>query len=53
MRTDTINRNVPPLRPWVVYTLGGAFVVLLFVCYFQAELVLGWMESLIRALFMR
>jgi hypothetical protein len=39
-------------RPWVVYGLGAAFVVLLFVCYIKADLALGWLESVVRAAFL-
>jgi hypothetical protein len=51
--TNDSNHGEPKsLRPWVVYALGTAFIVLLFVCYFQADLALAWMESVVRWLFM-
>lgn len=50
--TDSSQEESKTLRPWVVYALGGAFIVLLFVCYFQADAALEWMESIVRWLFM-
>lgn len=50
--TDSAHEESNPLRPWVVYALGAAFIVLLFVCYFQADAALEWMEWIVRWLFM-
>lgn len=50
--TDLIQGESNALRPWVVYALGAAFIALLFVCYFQADVALEWMESIVRWLFM-
>lgn len=49
---DSTQEESKPLRPWVVYALGAAFIVLLFVCYLQADAALEWMESIVRWLFM-
>lgn len=51
--TDSVQPGLSSLRPWVVYSLGVAFMVLLFVCYVKADVALVWMESIIRQLFMR
>lgn len=40
------------VRPWVVYGSGVAFIVLLFVCYVQADIVLEWVEAIVHALFL-
>lgn len=50
--TDSTQGESKTLKPWVVYALGAAFIVLLFVCYFQADVALEWMESVVRWLFM-
>ena len=51
--TDTTGAEQSGVRPWVGYGLGMAFIILLFVCYVQADVVLGWMESIVHALFLR
>lgn len=50
--TDSTYGESQTLKPWVVYALGAAFIALLFVCYFQADAALEWMESIVRWLFM-
>lgn len=50
--TETVTCESSGVRPWVGYGLGAAFIVLLFVCYVQADVVLGWMEALVHALFL-
>lgn len=52
IRTEATPAESAGIRPWVVYGLGVAFIVLLFVCYVQADVALIWMESIIRWLFM-
>lgn len=50
---ESIQPGSYSIRPWVVYSLGVAFMVLLFVCYVKADVALVWMESIIRQLFMQ
>ena len=47
--TDAASSGV---RAWVVYGSGLAFIVLLFVCYVQADIVLKWVEAIVHALFL-
>ncbi len=52
MMTNSSATESSAVRPWVVYSLGAGFVVLLFVCYFAAASALDWLETLVRALFL-
>jgi len=42
----------PPGEAAVIYFWGAVFVVLMMLLYIKADLILGWMEGLVRSLFL-
>jgi hypothetical protein len=50
MKTETQKERSH--RGGMIYTLGLAFMILMSFMYIKADLFLGWIEAIVRALFM-
>ena len=50
--TPTETHDERPARGKFVYPLGIAFMILMAVMYIKADIFLGWLETVVRALFM-
>ncbi|MEW5873815.1 MAG: hypothetical protein AB1752_01375 [Candidatus Zixiibacteriota bacterium] len=49
-QADSVERR--PGEAAVIYFWGAVFVVLMMILYIKADVILGWMESLVRSLFL-